>query len=110
MAKLSTVIITCYKEDWERFVKDNQFNPYVKCVESKEYPLINIINIRWKWIKFFTKDDYMDDILNFFADCSYIITILDEDDTINREDNVKSDDEVSDFWDYAPQVELNIDF
>ena len=37
---------------------------------------------------------------------SCLLTTLDEDNTVYQEDYIKSDDDVSDIWDYAPQVKL----
>lgn len=106
MAERSDVVLTVYKEDWYNFVEAHKDNLFAKSAKVTEYPTTNIINVSWEFVKWYTKDDYVDEILNYFSEHDYLITTLDEYNTIYQEDRVHNDDMLSDFWDYAPQVKL----
>ena len=106
MSKVSDVVITCFKVEWEVFADIHKYNPFIKCAKITEYPAIDIINVSWECVKWYTKDKYTDEIYDFMNNHSCLLTTLDEDNTLYQEDYIKSDDDVSDFWDYAPQVKL----
>lgn len=106
MAKHSDVVLTVYKNDWEEFVKAHKDNVFAKCAKITEYPTTDIINVSWDFVKWYTKDDYIDEILIYFNEHDYMITTLDGDNTLHQEEYVKDDDALSEFWDYAPQVKL----
>lgn len=110
MAKTSDVVLTVPLSDWDEFKKDHRYNPYVQCATIKVYVGTDIVNVKWDFVKWFTKDKYIDEILDFFTKRSYLITALNEDNSVYQEDHVQDDEDLSDFWDYAPQVKLITDF
>ena len=106
MAKHSDVVLTVYKENWEEFVKTHKDNIFARCAKVTEYSTTNIINVSWDFVKWYTKNDCIDEILTYFDEHDSIVTTLDEDNTLHQEDCIKDDDALSEFWDYAPQVKL----
>lgn len=106
MSKVSDVVFTVYNDEWEDFAKNHTYNPFVKCAKVTKYPTTNLVNVSWDFVKWYTKDEFIDEIIDYFNERDYLLTTLDEDNTLYQQDHVKSDDDVSEFWDYAPQVKL----
>lgn len=110
MAKTSDVVLTVFQYDWDEFANKHKYNPFVKSATIKAYIGTDIINVRWDFVKWYTKDTYIDEIIDYFNEHSYIITTLDDDNSIYQEDHVANDEDLSDFWDYAPQIKLVTEF
>ena len=106
MAKISDVVITCYKKEWEAFACDNAYNPFVKCAKISEYPSTDLVNVSWEFIKWYTKDEFIDEIIDYFNNHDFLLTTLDDDNNVFQQDHVSDDSMISEFWDYAPQVKL----
>lgn len=106
MATVSDVVFTVHGYDWAEFAENNMDNPYVKSAKVTSYARTDLVNVMFEGVKWYTKDEYIDAIYIFFEDKDYLFTSLDEDNSINQTDHVHSDDDISEFWDYAPQVKL----
>lgn len=107
MVKYCDVVITVNLKDWNDFVSSHAYNPFVKCADIKHYGNTEIINVLWNFVKWYTKDDYIDEILNYFEEHSYILTTVDDDNYVNQVDGIKYDDDTeSCYWDYVHKVKL----
>jgi len=106
MAIVSDVVFTVHGYDWAEFAENNMDNPYVKGAKVTSYARTDLVNVMFEGVKWYTKDDYIDEIIVYFNDHDFLLTTLDEDNTVFQQDHVSDDNMISEFWDYAPQVKL----
>ena len=106
MATVSDVVFTVHGYDWAEFAENNMDNPYVKGAKVTSYARTDLVNVMFEDVKWYTKDDYIDEIIVYFNDHDFLLTTLDEDNTVFQQDHVSDDNMISEFWDYAPQVKL----
>ena len=106
MATVSDVVFTVHGYDWAEFAENNMDNPYVKGAKVISYARTDLVNVMFEDVKWYTKDDYIDEIIVYFNDHDFLLTTLDEDNTVFQQDHVSDDNMISEFWDYAPQVKL----
>lgn len=109
MSAKHTVVLTCYEKDWTEFVENFVGNEFAEKANERYYENSDIMNVKWEWIDWFSNAD-AGDMLDFFTNRSYILTTLDENHGIEQDDNIIDEEEDSVFWDYAPIVDLNINF
>lgn len=94
------IIVTCTKEVWEEFCKETKHD-LVRYADVKTYENSDIVNVHWDWIKWGYEDTR--ELDTFFSTHSCIYTLLDEEDNLQRHNNIDDD---YDLWDYAPSVVL----
>ena len=111
MSTRSDVFITIRKDDWVEFAKNHKDNPFVKDVEIKSYETTDIVNVYWESVKWWSfTDTYVKEIEDYIKEVSCLVSILDDDRAFSQTDYIKNDEELSEFWNYSPQLMLNVDF